>query len=97
MRYLPNVLLVLSLPAGFIGYAVGVQVISGMSLPKQLQDVLVVFAPLFLAALFMMPFAIPFFDRKAKQDLAAYRASQGGTTDDPGEDEGGTGRPTTRG
>jgi hypothetical protein len=24
----------------------------------------------------MMPLLIPFFDRKAKQDLAAYRASQ---------------------
>ncbi len=96
MRYLPNVLLVLSLPAGFIGYAVGVQVISAMSLPKQIQDVLTVFAPLFLAALFMMPFVIPFFDRKAKRDLAAYRLSQGRSEDDDGDDEGGTGRPPTR-
>ncbi len=25
----------------------------------------------------MLPFLIPFFDRKAKEDLAAYRATKG--------------------
>ena len=32
--------------------------------------------PLFVAGLVMLPFLIPFFDRKAKADLAAYRQSQ---------------------
>jgi hypothetical protein len=36
----------------------------------------ILLVPLFVAGLVMMPFLIPFFDRKAKQDLAAYRASQ---------------------
>jgi hypothetical protein len=33
----------------------------------------------------MVPFVIPFIDRKAKQDLAAYRAQQeaNGDTDEP--------------
>jgi hypothetical protein len=34
------------------------------------------FVPLLVGGLFMMPFLIPFFDRKAKQDLEAYRRSK---------------------
>jgi hypothetical protein len=29
----------------------------------------------------MVPFVIPFIDRKAKQDLAAYRAQQAASSD----------------
>jgi hypothetical protein len=36
----------------------------------------VLFVPLFAAGLVMVPFLIPFIDRKAKADLAAYRATQ---------------------
>ncbi len=97
MRFLPNVLLVLSLPAGFVGYAVGVQIISALSLPRQIQDVLTVFGPLFVAALFMMPFVIPFFDRKAKQDLAAYRLSQGTASDGTKADGDDAQRPGSKG
>jgi hypothetical protein len=32
----------------------------------------------------MMPFVIPFIDRKAKQDLAAYKARQAAGDDDKG-------------
>jgi hypothetical protein len=34
------------------------------------------FVPLLIGGLCMLPFLIPFVDRKAKQDLAAHRASQ---------------------
>lgn len=96
MRFLPNVLLVLSLPAGFIGYGVGVQMISGLPLPKEIQDILIVFGPLFIAALFMVPFLIPFFDRKAKQDLAAYRLSQAASAKSGAEGAGKAAKPAKK-
>ena len=34
------------------------------------------FVPLFLAGLFMLPFLIPFFDHKAKADLAEHARIQ---------------------
>jgi hypothetical protein len=74
MRSLPTILLVLSLPAGAIGYLVGVRLLEAV-LPDAAQG-LVPFVALFIAGLVMLPFLIPFVDRKAKQDLAAYRASQ---------------------
>jgi len=80
MRHLPTVLLVLSLPAGFVGWAVGTAIMTAL-LPGQGGNVLMLFVPLLVAGLFMMPFLIPFFDRKAKQDLAAYRAREGRPTD----------------
>ncbi len=75
MRYLPNVLLVLSLPAGLVGYTLAAQAMSAMALPKQTADFLILFIPLFVAGLFMLPFIIPFFDRMAKRDLAAHQRS----------------------
>ena len=76
MRSLPTVLLVLSLPAGAVGYALAVQVLEAMGLADAAQGLVALFVPLFVAGLVMLPFLIPFFDRKAKADLAAYRASQ---------------------
>jgi hypothetical protein len=76
MRYLPTLLLVLSLPAGMLGYAVGSAAMTAL-MPGQAQSVLMLFVPLLVAGLFMLPFLVPFFDRKAKQDLAAYRAREG--------------------
>jgi cytochrome c oxidase assembly factor CtaG len=75
MRNLPNILLVLALPAGLIGYTLAAQAMSAMALPKQTADFLILFIPLFVAGLFMLPFVIPFFDRMAKRDLAAHRRS----------------------
>jgi hypothetical protein len=72
---MPTILLVLALPAGVIGYLVGARVLEAV-LPDGL-DGLVPFAALLIAGLAMLPFLIPFVDRRAKQDLAAYRASQG--------------------
>jgi hypothetical protein len=41
--------------------------------------------PLFVAGLVMLPFLIPFFDRKAKQDLAEYARTREAAVDPPGE------------
>jgi hypothetical protein len=73
---LPTILLVLSFPAGALGYALGVRVMSALPLPDETRSLLVLFVPLFIAGLVMMPFLVPFFDRKAKQDLAEHARSK---------------------
>ena len=83
MRYLPNILLVLSLPAGLLGYALGVFLVQTLA-PSLANGIVVLFVALLVAGLFMVPFVIPFIDRKAKQDLAAYRAQQGAGEEDNG-------------
>ncbi len=75
MRSIHTILLVLAFPAGAIGYFVGARILEAV-LPAAIQGI-VPFAALLIAGLFMLPFLIPFFDRKAKQDLAAYRAAKG--------------------
>ncbi len=80
MRFMPNILLILSLPAGMVGYWVGVQVVSAV-LPDMALGIVMLFVPLLVAGLFMLPFLVPFIDRKAKQDLAAYRGRQGSEED----------------
>jgi hypothetical protein len=80
MRYLPTILLVLSLPAGMLGWAVGTAIMTAV-LPGMAQSILMLFVPLLVAGLFMMPFLVPFFDRKAKADLAAYRSREGRPVD----------------
>jgi flagellar biosynthesis protein FliQ len=80
-RYLPVILLILALPAGAVGYAIGVGLMSLVTLPASIQDLALLFVPLLIGGLCMLPFLIPFVDRKAKQDLAAYRASQAAEAD----------------
>jgi hypothetical protein len=87
MRYLPNILLVLSLPAGLFGYALGVFLVRTLA-PSLANSIVVLFVSLFVAGLCMVPFLIPFIDRKAKQDLAAHRSGQ-----EPGDDDDGSPRP----
>ena len=92
MRFAPTILLLLSFPAGILGYAVGAAVISALPLPDQIEGPLVLFVPLLVGGLFMIPFLIPFFDRKAKQDLEAYRrakemAANGRSDDKAGEQQ----------
>ena len=70
-RHLPTILLALSLPAGLAGYLVGVTVVGGLAPGNQLLEL---FVPLFIAGLCMMPFLVPWLDRRAKADLAAIRA-----------------------
>ena len=88
MRSLPTVLLILSLPAGAVAYVVATRILSSLDLPNGLQDFLILIAPLFVAGLVMVPFLIPFFDRKAKADLAEHRravASAAESGDDASE------------
>jgi hypothetical protein len=75
-RLSPRILLVLAVPAGIIGYLVGVRVIEALPLAPDLQDLLALTVPLFIAGLCMLPFLVPTFDRMAKRDLAAHRAQQ---------------------
>jgi hypothetical protein len=89
VRHLPIILLVLSFPAGALAYVVATAVLQSTSLPQGLETLIVLFVPLLIAGLVMLPFLIPWFDRKAKADLAAYRANQetAGTDDnDDGDD-----------
>jgi hypothetical protein len=80
MRYLPNILLVLSLPAGALGYTVGLWVMTAL-VPDLASGLLGLVLPLLLGGLCMMPLVIPFFDRKAKRDLAEYRAREASDED----------------
>jgi hypothetical protein len=73
MRSLPTILLILSFPAGAVAYVVATRVLSSLALPAGIGEFLVLIAPLFVAGLVMVPFLIPWFDRKAKADLAEYR------------------------
>ena len=82
MRSLPTVLLILSLPAGAIAYVVATRILSSLDLPNGLSDFLVLIAPLFFAGLVMVPFLIPFFDRKAKADLAEHRRAMASAAED---------------
>jgi hypothetical protein len=75
MRLLPKILLLLSAPAGLIGYSIGAQLVT-MLMPGLADSIVMLFIPLLVAGLCMVPFLIPFFDQKAKADLAAHRAQQ---------------------
>jgi hypothetical protein len=80
MPSIPTILLILSLPVGAVAYVTATRILGELPLPEGLKGFLVLFAPLFIAGLVMMPFLIPFFDRKAKADLAEYRRSTGSST-----------------
>jgi hypothetical protein len=80
VRHLPSVLLVLSLPAGFVGYAIGNAIVAAVSPGNT--GLLALFVPLLVAGLCMIPFLVPFLDRKAKQDLAAIRREEALRSDD---------------
>ena len=77
MPSIPTILLILSLPVGAVAYVTAARILGELPLPEGLKGFLVLFAPLFVAGLVMMPFLIPFFDRKAKADLAEYRRDDG--------------------
>ena len=76
MRYLVPALLVLSLPAGVVGYLIGGWLVAALPLPTGLVGIAQLFIPLFVAGLCMVPFLAPAFDRMAKRDLAALEAAR---------------------
>ena len=82
----PKLIALLALPAGAIGYALATAVLSGVDLPDGARNALLLFVPLFVAGLCMLPFFIPLFDAMAKRDLAAIRARQATEDADPGGD-----------
>ncbi len=84
----PTILLLLALPAGALAYVVATRVLMALPLPEGLRGFLVLLAPLFIAGLVMLPFLIPFFDRKARADLAEHRRAMGPRGgDEPVQDE----------
>lgn len=76
MRSAPTFLALLSFPAGALAYAMTVRVLEWMDLSGDGREILMLFVPLFVAGLVMMPFLIPFIDRKAKADLAAIASAR---------------------
>lgn len=72
----PTLLAILSLPAAAIGYAVTAAILTSVVPVRDgLADLLLIFVPLLVAGLCMVPFLIPFVDRMAKRDLEAHRAA----------------------
>jgi hypothetical protein len=83
VKVAPTILAILSLPAAAIGFAVSTAVLSSMSLPEGLAQPLILFVPILVAGLCMVPFVAPVLDQMAKRDLAAHRAAQAAAeTDD---------------
>jgi hypothetical protein len=90
MPSLPTLLLVLSFPAGAVAYALTVQGLEALQLSGDGREIVMLFVPLFVAGLVMMPFLIPYIDRRAKADLASItrqrvadgRAGDGSPTSD---------------
>ena len=72
----PKLFAILALPAGAIGYLVASTVLSGLDLADGMRNALLLFVPLFVAGLCMLPFFIPLFDAMAKRDLAEIHARQ---------------------
>lgn len=87
MRLSPRLLLLLAIPAGIGGYALGVAVISAIPLDDEVEAVLILTVPLFVAGLCMVPFLIPSFDRMARRDLAAHRRATDTAADPAPSDE----------
>jgi len=85
---MPVILLILSFPAGILAYTLALRVMQSVSLPTDASGLLLLFVPLLVAGLVMLPFLIPFFDRKAKQDLAEYRRIQAAAVPAGGEQPG---------
>ena len=74
----PTLLAILSLPAAAIGYTVTAAILTSVLPREGLAGLLLIFVPLFVAGLCMIPFLIPFVDRMAKRDLEAHRAATAG-------------------
>jgi uncharacterized membrane protein YedE/YeeE len=81
------VLVVLALVAAVIGYAVAYALISALPLPAGLSQLAVLFVPVFIAGLCMIPFVAPLLDRMAKRDLEAHRAAQAAADQTPPDPE----------
>lgn len=81
------VLGILALVAAAIGYAVSYAVLSALDLPAGLAQLVVLFVPVFIAGLCMIPFVAPLLDRMARRDLEAHRAAQAAADQSPRDPE----------
>jgi hypothetical protein len=72
----PLVLAILSLPAAALGFAISTAILNALSLPSGVAQIAILFVPIFVAGLCMVPFVAPALDQMAKRDLAAHRAAQ---------------------
>ena len=84
----PTILAILSLPAAAVGYFVSQAILSSLSLPAGLAEPLLIFLPLLVAGLCMVPFIAPALDRQAKRDLEAHRAASTAADAEPADDSG---------
>ncbi len=89
---MPEALAILSLPVGAVVYIVTAQFLAGLSLGDGVGDIVLLFVPLLVAGLVMMPFLIPIFDRKAKQDLEVIRRRKAAEAAEPADDPDGASR-----
>src|SRR3954452_5375975 len=87
-RNVPTILLVLSLPAGLLGYLLGGRLVAAVAPGSTLVEL---FVPLFIAGLCMMPFLVPWLDRRAQVDLAASRARRAASPAPPPRPDSGMG------
>jgi hypothetical protein len=74
-RRLPDLLAILSLPVGVAAYLLTGTVLQAVA-PSLSPTIVGLFVPLFVAGLCMIPFVAPWFDRRAKADLAEIRAAR---------------------
>jgi uncharacterized membrane protein len=74
-RHLPELLALLSLPAGLGAYLLTGTAIAQFA-PGLAPTVVGLFLPLLAAGLVMIPFIAPWFDRRAKADLARIQADR---------------------
>jgi hypothetical protein len=74
-RRLPDLLAILSLPAGLGAYLLTGSLISAVA-PSLATTIVGLFVPLFAAGIVMIPFIAPWFDRRAKADLARIRTQR---------------------
>ena len=80
----PTLLAILSLQAAAIGYAVSMAILtSALPVRGGPADLLLIFVPLLVAGLCMVPFLIPYVDRMAKRDLEAHRAATAAANNAP--------------
>ena len=83
MKGAPLFLAILSLPAAAIGFALSTAILRALSLPPGLGDLVILFVPIRVAGLCMVPFVAPALDQMAKRDLAAHRAAQAAAEANP--------------
>jgi hypothetical protein len=86
-RRMPDILAILSLPVGLGIYLLVGSLLAEVA-PSLATTIVGLFVPLFAAGMAMIPLVAPWFDRRARADLAQIRAerelAENRGTEDPG-------------